>query len=351
MFTFNFPAVKGIQAGKDYFIAMVPLGLVSKLFHNEEEFIPPEYRAQRRINEARIPEMRDYILSNRSSYVFSALSASIDGEFEFISQGDDTNLGILKVNMDAIFVINDGQHRKAAIAAAISEDASLRDETISIVFFKDEGLHRSQQMFADLNKHAVKSTKSLSTLYDNRDEFANAVKSVISSVPFLNKYVDKENDTLGKNSFKLFTLANFSKSCRRIVKDDAISEGTTTFLTEYWNLIFSKIAEWGMLENKEIHKCSLREDYILTLAVTLNAFGRLGRYIYENRGKTTYLKKLINIDWSRSNKDWKDRAIDERGKIINTEAAVIKICNYIKLKLGLELNKEELIKEKEVKTN
>ncbi len=176
MFTFNFPAVKGLQAGKDYFIAMVPLGLVSKLFHNEEEFISPEYRAQRRINEARIPEMRDYILSNRSSYVFSALSASIDGEFEFIPQGGDTNLGILKVNMDAVFVINDGQHRKAAIAAAISEDASLRDETISIVFFKDEGLHRSQQMFADLNKHAVKSTKSLSTLYDSRDGFSNAVK-------------------------------------------------------------------------------------------------------------------------------------------------------------------------------
>ncbi len=348
MFTFNFPAVKGIQAGKDYFIAMVPLGLVSKLFHNEEEFISPEYRAQRKINEARIPEMRDYILSNRSSYVFSALSASIDGEFEFIPQGGDANLGILKVNMDAVFVINDGQHRKAAIAAAISEDPSLRDETISIVFFKDEGLHRSQQMFADLNKHAVKSTKSLSTLYDNRDGFSNAVKSVIASVPFLNKYVDKENDNLGKNAFKLFTLANFSKSSKRIVKEEPISEDAITFLSDYWNLIFSKIVEWEMLENKELPKCSLREDYILTLAVTLNAFGRLGRYIFEHRETIASLNRLKDVDWSRANIDWKNRAIDERGKIINTEAAVIKICNYIKLKLGLELNREELIKEKEV---
>lgn len=351
MFAYSFPAVKGLQAGKDYYIAMVPLGLVSKLFHNEEDFISPEFRAQRRINEARIPEMRDYILSNRGSYVFSALSASIDGEFEFLSQGTDTNLGILKVDMDAAFVINDGQHRKAAITAAINEDATLREETISIVFFRDEGLHRSQQMFADLNKHAVKSTKSLSTLYDNRDEFSNAVKRVISSVTFLDKYVDKENDTLGKNSFKLFTLANFSKASKRIIKEDIISNDTITFLTEYWGLIFSQITEWELMENKELTKCSLREDYILTLAVTMNAFGRLGRYVFEHRESMKSLNNLQNIDWSRANKDWKNRAIDERGKIVNTEAAVIKICNYIKYKLGFVLSKEEIIKEKEVKGN
>ncbi len=351
MFTYNFPAVKGLQAGKDYYIAMVPLGLIPKLFHNEEDFIPPEFRAQRRINEARIPEMRDYILTNRSSYVFSALSASIDGEFEFVPIGAGNDIGTLNVNMDAVFVINDGQHRKAAIEAAINEDTTLRGETISIVFFKDEGLHRSQQMFADLNKHAVKSTKSLSTLYDNRDEFSNAVKSVVAAVAFLSKYVDKENDNLGKNSFKLFTLANFSKASKRIVKEDLITEDTIEFLISYWGLIFSQIPEWNMMEKRELTKSSLREDYILTLAVTMNAFGRLGRYLSEHGDEMACCCELKNIDWSRSNIDWRNRAIDERGKIINTEAAVIKICNYIKLKLGFALSKDEIIKEKEVKGN
>ena len=65
--------------------------------------------------------------------------------------------------MGARFLINDGQHRKAAIEAALKEDQALAQETISIVFFKDDGLKRSQQMFADLNKHAVKSTTSLSS--------------------------------------------------------------------------------------------------------------------------------------------------------------------------------------------
>ena len=33
-FNYNFSAVKGIQAERDYYIAMVPLGLLTKLFNN-----------------------------------------------------------------------------------------------------------------------------------------------------------------------------------------------------------------------------------------------------------------------------------------------------------------------------
>ena len=32
MLKYQFPAVKGCQAGKDYYICMVPLGLMSKIF-------------------------------------------------------------------------------------------------------------------------------------------------------------------------------------------------------------------------------------------------------------------------------------------------------------------------------
>ena len=220
-FSYKFAVVRGVQAQREYFIAMIPLGLLSKLFQNEDEYILPEYRAQRGINEARIPEIRDYILNNKNTYVFSALSASIDGTFEFHPSEIDDNVGILEVDMGAVLLINDGQHRKAAIEAALIEAPELAKETISIVLFKDEGLKRSQQMFADLNKHAVKSTMSLSTLYDYRDDLANAVKEVVFQIPFLNKYIDKEKDNLGKNSSKLFTLANFLRANRRIIRKNA----------------------------------------------------------------------------------------------------------------------------------
>lgn len=346
--SYSFSVVKGVQAGRDYYITMIPLNILGKLFDNDLEYVLPEYRAQRCINENRIPEIRDYILNNIKSYVFSALSASIDGTFEFVESEIDENLGILKIDMSARFLINDGQHRKAAIQAALKECPQLGNETIAIVLFKDKGLKKSQQMFADLNKHAVKSTMSLSTLYDDRDYMANIVKQVVNKLPFLNKYVDKEKDNLGINSSKLFTLANFLRANKRIVKDK-INDKTEDFLFNYWNTIFSCIEEWSMLENKSLYKKALREDYILTLGVTLNAFGRLGNYFYENGTSLEILKGLNQIDWCRYNQEWKGRIINEQGKIVNNEDAIIKLCNYIKKSIKIELSKDEENKERNVR--
>ena len=58
--------------------------------------------------------------------MFSALAASIDGEVEFNEIGK--NIGILEVSMDSKLLINDGQHRKAAIIEALKEDITLNDE-------------------------------------------------------------------------------------------------------------------------------------------------------------------------------------------------------------------------------
>ena len=122
---------------------------------------------------------KNYILDNRENYVFSALSASIDGCFEFMPTAN-ADVGVLEVDMDSTFLINDGQHRKAAIIQALNEDDSIGNETISVVFYTDMGLKRSQQMFTDLNKHAVKTSNSIAELYDSRDLLAVVTRKVIS---------------------------------------------------------------------------------------------------------------------------------------------------------------------------
>ncbi len=348
-FSYTFSAVKGIQAGREYYIAMIPLRLLSKIFNSEDEYLLPEYRAQRKINEQRIPEIRDYILDNPDTYVFSALSASIDGQFSFESSTLDENVGLLHIDMNAVLIINDGQHRKASIEVAIKENPYLGDETISVVLFKDEGLKRSQQMFADLNKHAVKPSKSLSTLYDDRDSLSNAVKDVISCIPFLNKYVDKEHDSLGKFSSKLFTLSNFLRANQRIIRTEDISDADNIFLKNYWSLIFAYIAEWQLMDNKRISKCSFKEDYVLTLSVVINAFGRLGHSFYTEHHDLNILKKLNDIDWLRTNPEWAGRIFNEKGKITGKDDSIIKICNLLKIKLGIELAKDEQVKENEIR--
>ena len=342
LFSYNFPAVRGIQAGREYFISMVPLKLLGRLFPPEDDIVMPEYRAQRRINEARIPEIRDYILSNRNSYVFSALSASIDGDFIFESS-IQPDIGVLKIAMDATFLINDGQHRKAAIEAAMEEDESLTTETISIVFFRDEGLQRSQQMFTDLNKHAVKTSNSLATLYDACDQIGVATKSVIDAVPFFKRYTDKERDILGKNSSKLFTLNTIYKANQRIIKGTQCNSTDTAFLIRYWTTVASNITEWQDILSKSLTKKSIRENYIITLAITISALGRLGHYYYEHCPELndTQLAHLATVDWSRTNPDWVGRAIRPNGKVLNSEEATILICSKIKQVIGIALSKDE----------
>lgn len=346
-FTYRFPAVKGMQAGREYYISMVPMKLLIKLFPAEKEIVAPEFRAQRRINEARIPEIRKYILDNRDSYVFSALSASIDGRYSFISLSEP-DVGILEIDMEAVFLINDGQHRKAAIEAALLEDTTLGNETISIVFFADEGLTRSQQMFTDLNKHAVKTSNSLSTLYDERDEIAVATKKVIDTIPFFKRFTDKERDILGKNSSNLFTLNMIYKANQRIIHGDKCTEEDLDFLIKYWSSVSNNIIEWREVFDRTLTKKALRENYIVSLAITISAFGRLGRYFYEHRmfEIDDHLHKLQSIDWLRSNTMWIGRALRENGKIQNSEEAILLTCTFIKIQIGLPLTKEENQKEK-----
>ena len=348
MYTYRFPVVRGLQANKEYYIAMVPIGMLERLFPSDDEIVSPEYRAQRRLNTTRIPVIRDYVLENRGNYVFSALSASIDGKYSFIPSPENDALGMLEVSLDAVFLINDGQHRKAALLEAIKEDRTLRDETISVVFFEDQGLARSQQMFTDLNKHAVKTSNSISELYDSRDPLAVRTKSVLSRVPFFEKYVDKEKDNLGKFSSKLFTLNAFYSANKRALKGSPVNDQTEQFLVDYWSTVVKNITEWQHLENQEITKKDLRENYIITQSIILQAFGRLGNYYLKSKEDLSGLEGLRKINWQRDNQQWVLRAISKNGRIVMNESAVILSCNFIKKQLGISLDDKELLAEQEL---
>ena len=341
-YVYKFPVVKGIQAKREYYIAMVPLKMLPRLFPIDDEYVLPEYRAQRKLNEARIPIISKYILDNRESYVFSALAASIDGEFQFKSESINPDVGTLEVSMDAKFLINDGQHRKSSILEAMREDPTLGDETISIVFFADKGLARSQQIFTDLNKNAVKTSNSISELYDSRDEMAVITRNVVWNIDFLNNYTDKEKDNLGKFSSNLFTLNTFYSANKTIVGRKA-NKNTEEFLLEYWTAVAEHMTQWQELQNKEITKVDLRESYIATQSIVIQALGRLGNYFYTNPkvNMQKCIKRLNDINWKRNAKVWHLRAISESGRIITNKKAAVLIANVMKKEMELPLSREE----------
>ena len=343
-FSYRFPVVRGKQGNNEYYIAMIPLKMISKLFPNDEEYVAPEFRAQRKLNETRVPIITKYILDNRNSYVFSALAASIDGEFHFEPNHESKDTGILDISMDSRFLINDGQHRKAAILSALQEDKSLEDETFSIVFFEDKGLKRSQQIFTDLNKNAVRTSNSISELYDSRDSLAVATRNIISKNEFLNLYTDKEKDILGKYSPNFFTLNTFYTANRVALGKKTADDFDESFLSKFWNKTTVHVIPWQEVKNKELSKIEVREKYIVTQGVVIQALGRLANYFYKNQEDNKmndHLKLLEKVNWKRTAPEWSMRAINTNGRIITNKRAVTLIANKIKQELQIPLSDDE----------
>ncbi|MEH6908875.1 DNA sulfur modification protein DndB [Neobacillus drentensis] len=345
-FSYNFPSIRGVQAGKSYFVAMCPLRIIPRIFLFDEEEIPPEHRAQRILNKARIPEMTNYIVENQNDYVFSSITASVDGEVEFLpfnNEPSSKDLGQLRISLDARFLINDGQHRRAAIEEALKISPELGNETISVVFFHDEGLKKSQQIFSDLNRHAVNTTSSIGILYDHRDRLSMITKDIITSTPLLSRYTDKERVSLSKNSPKILALNHIFNTNMRLLgkaKGDEITNDEEEFLRQFWSVLCDSIVEWNLVLKKELNPRELRANFIVGHGVFLEAVGIVGNYLrnYHDNDWIPYIKSLSKIDWHRNNtNDWLGRAFNQNGRIQKTSYTIqltaIKIKQFINLPL------------------
>jgi len=349
-FVHQFPAIRGIQAGREYYITMCPLKLVPKLFLFDEQEIPAKLRAQRRINQARIPAISDYMIKNPGDYVFSAITVSIDGEVHFNPNGNsgpESKIGTLRIPMISQFIINDGQHRRAAIEEALKTRPELGNDTISVVIFLDSGLKRSQQMFADLNKHAVQPTKSLGILYDNRDPLSQLAVNLSDKVPIFNGLTEFEKTTISNRSLKLFTLSSIFQATKELIGKDPDLEKNYGFYEEkaheYWQEVAENIPEWNLLKEKKVTAHELRKEFIHAHGIALHALGRVGYSLLEQYPDTwkKKLKKLREIDWSRSNLEfWDGRAI-VGGRINKSHTNLVLTTNALKKLLGIRLTHEE----------
>lgn len=347
-FEYVFPAIRGVQAGREYYVSMCPLRLIPKIFLFDEDELVPELRAQRTLNHARIPEMTRYLLENREDYVFSALTASIDGDIRFHALGEggeENRVGALHVDMQSRFIVNDGQHRRKAVEEALKHDPTLGDETIAVVFFLDRKLERCQQMFADLNRYAVKPSRSLGLLYDHRNNMAKVAKLVAMKSEAFRDVVEMEKTTLSARSRKLFTLsAIYSASCALLGTEnvDSVDQAGDT-CCRYWNAVAKYVPEWQYVRKSKISAGDVRRDFIHSHSIVLQALGAAGRKLLSEhkRGWEAKLAELDRLDWSRNNAElWEGRAM-VGGRVQKGSHNVTLTTNLIKKQLGLDLTPEE----------
>ncbi|WP_339367071.1 DNA sulfur modification protein DndB [Cellvibrio sp. OA-2007] len=354
-YSHTFPAVRGIQAGRPCYIAMCPMRIIPKIFIFDEEEVPAELRAQRILNKSRIPEISEYLISNPQDYTLSAITASVSEQVHFeplADTGPAVNLGMLTLSMDAQILINDGQHRRAAIEEAIKASHELGHDHIPVLFFVDEDLKRSQQMFADLNKYAVRPNDSLSTLYDHRDPCAELARYVVENVECFRRLTDMEKSSLSNRSSKLFTLSSIKLASRSLLKKsakDSASLEEKQIAASYWNEVCAHMPDWKAAERKEVSTADLRQNYVHAHGVALHALGLAGADLLSLKPKNwkKSLAKLEEIDWARSSSAvWEGRAL-MLGRLSKARTNVGLTANLIRKHIGIPLSAECLILEKQ----
>lgn len=349
-FAVSFPAMRGTQASREFFVIMCPLRYLPRLFLFDENEVPPELRAQRALNRSRIPTLVQYVLENRDDYVFSALTASVDGNMTFESSdagSHGSRLGVLHIAMDSRFLINDGQHRRAAIEEAMKSDPSLADETIPIVIFSDEGLARSQQMFADLNRHAVRPARSIGVLYDHRDDDSGIARLIVINSEFFRTVVEMERSTLSPRSRKLFTLSALYGATQSLLgglQFPDVNEAAN-MARSYWELVAEQIPEWQAVRKGSMTAGEVRQDFIHSHGIALAAIGRVGNTLLNSSARpddwAPRLAKLSSVDWSRANTtQWEGRAMIG-GRVSKANTNVILTTNALRSHLELPLSPEE----------
>ena len=338
--THTFNAIRGRQASRNFYTTMCTLKSVAKIFTFNDVDIPAEHRAQRTLRKSRIPRIRDYILQNPNDYTFSSITVSVDGKITFnpISQGKNADIGTISISQNVAVLINDGQHRAAAIREAIQNDAHLGTDDISVVFFEDMGLQRSQQMFADLNKHAVKPTKSLGILYDRRNDFSAFVVEMTRHVKAFHSRTEMEKTSISNRSTKFFTLNGVQEATRHLLgKDRNVTDAEKTLAIDFWNEVGKNISEWSLLVEKKVTPAELRRDYVHGNTNMLESIAIAGHVLTKRfpRDWKRKLKGLQDVDWGRTNPEWDDNILI-RGKMTKTIRGMNNAAKILAKHCGVE---------------
>jgi DNA sulfur modification protein DndB len=306
----SFPAMRGRMGGRQYYATVMSLAEIPRLFKfTDWEDCTPELRAQRVLNRSRVPDIAKYILDNEDGYLFSSITASYKSDVKFVPMADNAELGLLEMELENVeFVINDGQHRCAAVAAAVKENPNIGKEKISVLLFEQENTERLQQMFSDLNRFAHKTSKSLDILYDHRDNLSALTMDLSEKVDVFRDMIDKERITIPMRSPKLFTLSALYDANEELLGDKIDKKGTSGYeeklatASEFWAEITTAILDWQKVKDGELKAPQLRQEKINTHAVVTRAIGGLGKALLEAHPTDwkTRLAALKTIDWRKA---------------------------------------------------
>ena len=326
----EFPVIRGIQAGREFYTAQVPIRLLRKLFTFDPSSLPPLERSQRLISHTRVKKISSYILDNPQTYVFGALVVMIDGDIEFTESTLHPDMGMLRTPMESVFHVVDGQHRLEGIKRAALDAPDLSEETIPVVIFLDSGIKRRSQVFLDLNQHPSKPSKSVVGAFDHRDTVAEAVRALIKNYEFYRLFTTIDAATISAKSEFLFTFAALREAsallCAQILDESMHSAA----IAQFWSVLLDQQSTWRAVWSGDLSASELRADGdISTLSISTSAIALALGWAMQSKGETwAEAIDLSRVNWNRSNPDFEGMILMS-GHVVKNRDAIKRLANYV----------------------
>ena len=187
-------------------------------------------------------------------------------------------------------------------------------------------------MFSDLNRYAIKPTKSINILYNSREESSIIAKTVIEKVGAFNGLVEKEKTTISNRSKALFTLSAICTATSELLAGmDGATRQKTDLAIHFWTTVSSHMVEWNDVRFGRKKSSEVRKDSICSLSITLVAIGSAGNSlimsypdIWEQK-----LDILSGIDWKKSNPTW-ENLVFVNGKVAANRSTQHAMSKYMK---------------------
>jgi DNA sulfur modification protein DndB len=336
---------RGIQSGREFYTAMIPLALVGRLLSDGTDAaeLPPEMRQQRKTNPSRAKRIAKYLHENtrddlrpaapRRNYVLPALTVSINASPNFQTFEGSHYVGFLTLDAGTEFLVNDGLHRRAGIVEALRRlngrerrkmtkpqiaaherrVAALKSESIPVTFYVSAGLAQAQQMFVDINRNASKPNTALSMTFDHRDQFNTLARQVAAEV-FPGR-VEFERATAGEG--KLFSINALVAAVKTVADAWYTDEPVAAELVAFFrHLEKSMSKEWkrgtplvevfgGAAGDPPPPRMSTQNIALEAIAIALA----------QQENWKTLAKRLTGLDWSRDAAQWSECFVVVDGRI------------------------------------
>ena len=396
-----YPAMKGKFGSTEYFMVTMKAGDVAKQLVIPKEMddwkkLDLEERFQRDINYNRVNKQIAPYLSDDPDRFFGALIVSVfnpEGmEFEPASdmmrgihklyQTAAESFGFLILSGGEMLVPLDGQHRLAALQAAISgkdekqqeisgvaPTQGLADDDVMLIMIRHDSQHdpqKGRRIFNKVNKYA-KATSASENLITADDDITAVISREIANELIGSGLVNYQSNTLQDKAPHFTTLSTIHKATKAVLEGrfgkiniSTLPEKAKRALykntaKEYWEKLLvivtnyhSAILKEGTEGDKkriDMRRNSLLGKPISQLALMF-AIIRL-RNMEDGDGPKlswdTIIERINQVNWANNNRLWQ-KILMEGTRIVAGDQAAKFASRFIAYYLGKPLKKSELDK-------